>query len=231
MFQILVVDDEPKIVELLQMYLEMQGHQVISAYNGVQAWEKWKTHSIDMVLTDIMMPNMDGYVFAEKIRQESNVPLMFITAKTELTDRVKGLQAGADDYIIKPFEPLEVAARVTANLRRCYGYDDIEKKQELICGNLRFDIESCKLYQGEKIVELTAMEYRILQYFMENQGKVVTKNQIYKAAWEENIFPDDNSIMVAISKLRAKLQDENYHYIQTIRGLGYRMEMQDEKIF
>ena len=229
MFQILVVDDEPKIVELLQIYLEMQGHKVIPAYNGEEAWEKWQTDSIDMVLTDIMMPNMDGYDFANKIRQESNVPLMFISAKTELTDRVKGLQIGADDYIIKPFEPLEVAARVTANLRRCYGYGDMEKKRELTCGNLRLDLEKCKLYQEWKAIELTAMEYRILQFFMENQGKVVTKNQIYEAAWEESNFPDDNSIMVAISKLRTKLQDEKYHYIQTIRGLGYRMEAQSEK--
>lgn len=229
MFKILVVDDEPKIVELLQIYLEMQGHEVIAAYSGEEAWEKWQEYSIDMVLTDIMMPNMDGYDFANKIRQQRNIPLMFITAKTELTDRVKGLQMGADDYIVKPFEPLEVAARVTANLRRCYGYGDMEKAQELICGNLRLDIEKCKLYQGEKIIELTAMEYRILQYFMENQGKVITKNQIYEAAWEENTFPDDNSIMVAISKLRTKLQDDKYHYIQTIRGLGYRMEVKREK--
>lgn len=224
MFQILVVDDEPKIVELLKLYLEMQGHKVVAAYDGEEAWRLFKEEHVDMVISDVMMPVMDGYSFAGKLRENSNVPLMFLTAKTELTDKIKGLQLGADDYIVKPFDPLEVSARVTANLRRCYGYGAVEHKQELSCGNLTLDIESCRLYQAGKAIELTAMEYRIIKFFMENKGSVVTKNQIYEAAWDENVFPDDNSIMVAISKLRAKLQDEKYHYINTIRGLGYRME-------
>ena len=224
MFQILVVDDESKIVELLQLYLEMQGHKVLTAFNGEEAWECWQKHSVDMIITDVMMPYMDGYAFAEKVRQNSTVPLMFLTAKTELNDKVKGLQIGADDYIVKPFDPLEIAARVTANLRRCYGYGAVQQKKELVCGNLSLDIEKCKLYQDGKAIELTAMEYRILQFMMENKGSVVTKNQIYEAAWDENVFVDDNSVMVAISKLRTKLQDEKYHYINTIRGLGYRME-------
>ncbi len=229
MFQILVVDDEPKIVELLKLYLEMQGHKVLAAYHGEEAWSIWQEHQIDMVITDVMMPYLDGYAFAQKLRQVSNVPLMFLTAKTELHDKIKGLQLGADDYIVKPFDPLEVAARVTANLRRCYGYGAVEQKQEFVCGNLKLDIEKCKLYQDGKVIELTAMEYRILQFFMEHKGNVVTKNQIYEAAWEETVFPDDNSVMVAISKLRTKLQDEKYHYINTIRGLGYRMEEADGK--
>lgn len=229
MYQILVVDDEPKIVELLQLYLEMQGHKVLTAYDGAEAWECWEKHSIDMVLTDIMMPKVDGYDLVEKIRQISEVPIMFLSAKTDITDKVKGLQMGADDYIIKPFDPLEVATRVTANLRRCYGYGKTERNQELHCGNLKLDLDKCQLWKNGQVTELTALEYRMIQLFMENQGRVLTKNQIYEAVWEDGQFPDDNSIMVAISKLRTKLQDEQYQYIHTIRGLGYRMEARHEE--
>lgn len=229
MYKILVADDEPQIVELLQIYLEMQGYKVVGACDGTRALELWKQDKFDMVLTDIMMPQMDGYNLVEKIRRESNIPILFLTAKTDLVDRVKGLQIGADDYILKPFDPLEVVTRVSANLRRCYGYDMDVHNKELICGNLKLSMDKCLLVKNGQNVELTALEYRMLKFFMENQGRVLTKNQIYEAAWEENQFPDDNSIMVAISKLRGKLQDEQYHYIHTIRGLGYRMEAKHEE--
>lgn len=229
MYNILVVDDEPQIVELLQIYLEMQGHKVVGAYDGVQAIQLWQQNEFDMVLTDIMMPQVDGYDLVKKIRSESNIPILFLTAKNDLVDRVKGLQIGADDYILKPFDPLEVATRVSANLRRCYGYDMDTHNKELVCGNLKLSMDKCLLSKNGQKVELTALEYRMLKFFMKNQGCVLTKNQIYEAAWEESQFPDDNSIMVAISKLRAKLQDEQYQYIHTIRGLGYRMEARHEE--
>lgn len=230
MYQILIVDDEPKIVELLQIYLEMHGYKASCAYDGAQAFTLWQQNRFDMVLTDIMMPQVDGYNLVEKIRSESNVPILFLTAKTDLVDRVKGLQIGADDYILKPFDPLEVVTRISANLRRCYGYNaDATHHNEMVCGNLKLSLDKCLLSKNGQAVELTALEYRMLKFFMENQGRVLTKNQIYEAAWEETQFPDDNSIMVAISKLRAKLQDEQYHYIHTIRGLGYRMEARNEE--
>lgn len=229
MYKILVVDDEPQIVELLQIYLEMQGYKVAGACDGAQALKLWQQDKFDMVLTDIMMPQMDGYNLVEIIRKESHIPILFLTAKTDLVDRVKGLQIGADDYILKPFDPLEVVTRVSANLRRCYGYDMDVHNKELICGNLKLNMDQCLLVKNGQTIELTALEYRMVKFFMENQGKVLTKNQIYEAAWEENQFPDDNSIMVAISKLRGKLQDEQYHYIHTIRGLGYRMEARHEE--
>lgn len=229
MYKLLVVDDEPQIVGLLQIYLEMQGYKVAGAYNGVQALELWQHNKFDMVLTDIMMPQVDGFDLVEKIRKESKVPILFLTAKTDLADRVKGLQIGADDYILKPFDPLEVVTRVSVHLRRCYGYDMDTHHKELVCGNLELSMKQCLLKKNGQNVELTALEYRMLKFFMENLGRVLTKNQIYEAAWEENQFPDDNSIMVAISKLRAKLQDGQYHYIHTIRGLGYRMEARCEE--
>lgn len=228
MYQILVVDDEPQIVELLKIYLEMQGYKVIPAFHGAEAWEILQKASVDMILTDIMMPEVDGYQLVERVRQVSNVPVMFLSAKTDVVDRVKGLQLGADDYIIKPFDPLEVVTRVAANLRRCYGYSTAERSRELRCGSLCLDTDKMLLQKHGEIVELTALEYRMLRFFMENQGRVLTKNQIYEAAWEDGQFPDDNSIMVAISKLRAKLQDDQYQYIHTIRGLGYRMEARYE---
>lgn len=225
MYTILVVDDEPKIIELLQIYLRMQGYNVMAAYNGRQAYEIWeREEKIHLILADIMMPEMDGYSLVEKIREKSTVPIIYITAKTDTGDKIKGLQLGTDDYIVKPFEPMEVVARVDANLRRCYGYGGREEKSILKCRNLVMDTKSGMVKCGAREVELTAMEYRILKYFMENMGRILTKNQIYEAAWKENEFPDDNSIMVAISKLRMKLGDEEKHYIKTIRGLGYRLE-------
>lgn len=229
MYNILVVDDEPKIVELLKIYLEMQGYKVISAYNGNDAWEQFTHNSIDIVLTDIMMPASDGYELVERIREKSNVPIMFISAKVDIVDRIKGLQIGADDYIIKPFDPMEAVTRVTANLRRYYNYGSHEIKKCIKCADLILDTEKCRLTKDGQPVELTALEYRIMCCFMENQGRVLTKNQIYENCWEDGAFPDDNSIMVAISKLRTKLQDEKQHYIQTIRGLGYRMEDKNER--
>ena len=229
MYNILIVDDEPKIVELLEIYLKMQGYHTAGANDGAQALSLWQQNKFHMVLTDIMMPKVDGYHLVERIRKESNIPILFLTAKTDLPDRVKGLQIGADDYILKPFDPLEVATRVAANLRRCYGYDMEAEKNQLVCGNLKLDTDKCLLHKNGQVVDLTALEYRMLQFFMENQGRVLTKNQIYEAAWEENQFPDDNSIMVAISKLRTKLQDAQYGYIHTIRGLGYRMEARHEE--
>jgi len=199
MYYILVVDDEPKIVELLQIYLEMQGYKVICAYDGIQGWEAWKKYTIDIVLTDIMMPKIDGYSLVKRIRAVSNVPILFLTAKTDIVDKVKGLQMGADDYILKPFDPLEVVTRVSANLRRCYGYGVTERSKEYSCGNLRLDTEKCQVFKNSVLIELTALEYRILQFLMENQGSVLTKNQIYAAVWKENQFTDDNSIITTTS--------------------------------
>lgn len=225
LYQILVVDDEPKIVELIKLYLEMQNYKVFCAYDGEEAWSIWKKEKIHMVLADIMMPRMDGYSLVENIRKESNVPIIFLSAKTELSDKIKGLSLGTDDYIVKPFDALEVVARTQANLRRCYGsQENVSEVKELTCRNLSLDTDKCILKQDDRHIELTALEYRIMRFFMENKGRVLTKNQIYEAVWEDGSFPDDNSIMVAVSKLRTKLNDDEYHYIRTIRGLGYRME-------
>ena len=198
MYKILVVDDEPKIAELLKVCLEMQGMEVSCAENGREALE----------------------IFAKS----PAVPVMFLTAKGDILDRIKGLNVGADDYLVKPFDPMEAAARVSATLRRCYGYDRTPGTKKLTCGDLSLDTLSKRLYKKDVPIELTALEYKMIEVFMENQGRVLTKNQIYEAAWDQDKFPDDNSIMVAISKLRGKISDESHDYIKTIRGLGYRLE-------
>lgn len=224
MYKILVVDDEPKIAELLKVCLEMQGMEVSCAENGREALEIFAKCPADMILTDIMMPVMDGYEFVSELRKRSNVPVMFLTAKGDILDRIKGLNVGADDYLVKPFDPMEAAARVSATLRRCYGYDKTQEAKKLTCGDLLLDTLSKRLYKKDIPIELTALEYKMMEVFMENPGRVLTKNQIYEAAWDQDKFPDDNSIMVAISKLRGKISDESHDYIKTIRGLGYRLE-------
>ncbi len=230
MYKVLVVDDEPKITELLRVCLEMQGMSVVCAGNGKEAIEAFLREKADIVLTDIMMPVCDGYEFVSKLREISNVPVMFLTAKGDTLDKVKGLSIGADDYIVKPFDPLEAAARVSANLRRCYGYDrgDNSKAEnenkKIECGDLTLDINAKVLTKAGQPVDLTALEYKMIEYFMINKGRVLTKNQIYEAVWDNSIIPDDNSIMVAISKLRSKISDDSGDHIKTIRGLGYRME-------
>ena len=228
MYKVLVVDDEPKITELLRVCLEMQGMEVVCAQDGNEALSLFSQDKFDIVLTDIMMPECDGYELVTRLRDQSNVPVMFLTAKGDILDRVKGLSLGADDYIVKPFDPLEAAARVTANLRRCYGYDReskaVEEDVRISCGDLELNRTSRVLYKAGKIVELTALEYKMVEYLMVNKGRVLTKNQIFEAVWDTDIIPDDNSIMVAISKLRAKISDDKGDHIKTIRGLGYRME-------
>lgn len=223
-YKVLVVDDEPQIAGLLKVCLEMQGMEVIEAYDGRKAFEMFNAESFDLIITDVMMPVTDGYELVEKIRQKSHVPVLFLTAKGDVFDRVKGLNIGADDYIVKPFDPMEVAARVLSTLRRCYGYDKQGKKRELVCGSLKLNLDRNMLYKNGEAVELTALEYRMIECFMSNVGHVLTKDRIYEAAWDSGKFPDDNSIMVAISKLRSKISDDGAEYIHTIRGLGYRME-------
>ncbi len=207
-YRVLVVDDEPQIAGLLKVCLEMQGMEIKEAYDGSKALSLFDEEHFDLVITDVMMPVMDGYELVEKIREKSHVPVLFLTAKGDVLDRIRGLNIGGDDYIVKPFDPMEVAARVLSTLRRCYGYDRPGKSKELICGPLKLSTDLKRLFKNGEAIELTALEYRMIKFFMSNVGQVLTKDQIYEAAWEGDKFPDDNSIMVAISKLRSKISDD-----------------------
>lgn len=223
---ILIADDEDEIRDLLRVYLEKDGYRIIEAADGMEALSKIETSSVDLAILDIMMPGMDGIKVLKKIREDSNIPIIILSSRSGDYDRILGLDLGADDYIVKPFNPLEVLARVSANIRRFYQLGDgITKEAEKIqYKDLTLDTESCVLYIGDQTISLTGVEYRVLLLMMEHPGRVYTKQQIYEAGWLEQQVVDDNSIMVCISKLRAKLGDQDGRYIKTIRGLGYRFE-------
>lgn len=222
MSNILIADDEKDIIKLLRLYLEQDDVTVYEAYDGEMAYMILKDYDIDLALLDIMMPKMNGFELTKKVRQECNVPIMIISAKVDIADKILGLDLGADDYITKPFDPLEVAARVRARLRRGSGSaNPKEHGEELLVQDLTLNLNECRLYRSSEMIELTSVEFRVLKLFMENPGRVFTKEQIYEAGWEDRYAVDDNTIRVAISKLRDKVGEDR---IRTIRGLGYRLE-------
>lgn len=224
-YTVLIADDESEIRQLLRLYLEKDGYKVVEAEDGIQAVSLLTKEEIDLALLDIMMPGMDGYQVLRKIRENSNIPVMILSAKNQDVDKILGLDLGADDYLAKPFNPLEAMARINSNIRRFYSLGAKGKEvKELRVKDLRLDTEACAVYQNDTLIDLTSVEYRIMRLFMENPGKVFTKQQLFEEGWGEEYIVADNSIMVCISKLRAKLSDENDTYIKTIRGLGYRME-------
>lgn len=226
-YKILIADDEPEIRNLLRLYLENENYEIIEAEDGQQALNLLRRHKPDLCILDIMMPRMDGFHVLQEIRKESNVPVMILSAKDADVEKILGLNLGADDYLAKPFNPLEAVARVNSNIRRFYSLGtsggDGEKKL-LQVRDLTLDEETCVLQKGEETIELTSVEYRIMKLFMEHPGKVFTKQQIYEQGWGDTYVVADNNIMVCISKLRAKLDEDPAAYIRTIRGLGYRLE-------
>lgn len=225
-YTILVADDEAEIRNLLRLYLENEGYGVLEAEDGKQALECLKTKQVDLCILDIMMPEMDGFRALQEIRKESNIPVVILSAKDADSEKILGLNLGADDYLAKPFNPLEAVARVNSNIRRFYsmgGSADIKKT--LAVRDLTLDQDSCTLTRGDAVIELTSVEYRIMELFMSHPGKVFTKQQLYERGWGDAYMITDNNIMVCISKLRAKLDgNDPSAYIRTIRGLGYRME-------
>lgn len=225
-YTILIADDEPEIRSLLRLYLENENYQVIEAEDGQKAMELLRRHKPSLCILDIMMPKMDGFHVLQEIRKESNVPVMILSAKDADSEKILGLNLGADDYLAKPFNPLEAVARVNSNIRRFYalGSGEVGAKKELCVRDLTLDQDSCTLKKGEQNIELTSVEYRIMELFMQHPGKVFTKQQIYEQGWEDSYVVADNNIMVCISKLRAKLDEDPAAYIRTIRGLGYRLE-------
>lgn len=235
-YKILIADDEAEIRDLLRLYLEKDGYEVVEAADGAQALSALQEASlqkegIDLVILDIMMPGIDGYRVLRNIRESSNIPVIMLSAKSGDADKILGLDLGADDYITKPFQPLEAVARVNSNIRRFYalGSGRLKQVEELKVRDLRLDLQSCLLRRGERIIELTSVEYKLMKLFMENPGKVFTKQQLFEGGWGDEYLVSDNNIMVCISKLRAKLGEDGGAYIKTIRGLGYRLEKSEEK--
>ena len=224
-YKVLIADDEKDIRNLLRLYLENDGFSVADVASGEEVAGAMDSFKPDIVLLDVMMPGKDGIHVLKDIREVSNVPVMIISARTADAERILGLNVGADDYICKPFNPLEVVARVKSNLRRFYSLGSGEGRTEkLTIGDLELDTEKCLLLKAGKAMDLTSVEYKIMELLMKHPGKVFTKQQIYEYAWGEDYFVADNNIMVAISKLRTKLDEDPSRYIKTLRGLGYRLE-------
>lgn len=223
MYKILIADDEKEIIKLLCLYLEKDDIKIYKAYDGATAMHVLDEEEIDLAIIDIMMPRINGFELIKKIRVANNIPIMIISAKVETADKIFGLELGADDYITKPFDPMEVVARVKANLRRFYNLN--QKKNENITEikvrDLILDTSQCVLYKENNKIDLTSVEYKVLKLFMESPGRVFTKEQIFESGWGEEYVVDDNTIRVCISKLRNKVGEEE---IKTIRGLGYRLE-------
>jgi len=225
-YQILIADDEKEIINFLTLYLEKDGYRIIAAYDGKTALKLIQNERIDLAIIDIMMPYINGHELIKMVRKDKNIPIIILSAKTSSADKVLGLGIGADDYVSKPFDPLEVVARVEANIRRYYKLGANEKKEDTILNvrDLKLDLNQCVLFKDNREIELSSVEFKILRLFMNEPGRVFTKKQIYESAWEENYMVDDNNIMVYISKIREKIgEGVGEAYIKTIRGLGYKM--------
>lgn len=225
MANILIADDEKEIVRLLRMYIEANDHIVFEANDGQEALQILDRENIDLAIVDIMMPKKNGYEIIKEIRKGRYIPILVISAKVELSDRVFGIDLGADDYITKPFEPLEVAAKVRAHLRRA-GVQTVvvEEKNVIEVGNLFLNCDECVITRDGVAQELTKAEYKVLELFMKQPKRVFTKEQIYEYAWGDDYEVDDNTIRVIISRLRDKVGNDT---IKTIRGLGYRFEIHE----
>lgn len=227
-YTILVADDEKETLEIIELYLQKGGYKIITASNGIEALDIInKKEKIDLAILDIMMPGMGGYSLIKKIRINFNIPIILISAKNEDSDKILGLDLGADDYITKPFNPLELAARVNVQIRRVYELDvRKENYKELSIGAIKIDTFNIRVTVRGEEIELTSIEYGILKYLMKNSGRILTKNQIFEEVWNKEFLNGDNTIMVHISRLRDKIEEDSKKpvYLKTIRGLGYKFE-------
>jgi DNA-binding response OmpR family regulator len=227
-YEILVAEDDADIVELMVLYLENSNYNVLKASDGVEAYELLKTNNVDLAIVDIMMPKMNGYELIKKIRETSNIPIIIVSAKNSDSDKILGLDLGADDYVVKPFNTLELVSRVNSNLRRFYDFNDNKGRESEILkvGELELDTNNLILKKNKNEIELTPTEYKIVSLLMKKPGRVFTKVQIYENVKGEYFEADDNTIMVHISKIREKIEEDSHNpkYIKTVRGLGYKIE-------
>lgn len=228
--KVLVVDDEKEIADLVELYLKSEGYIVHKFYCGRDAMDCIKRERLDLAVLDVMMPDVDGFEICRSIREEYNFPIIMLTAKVEDIDKITGLTIGADDYITKPFNPLELVARVKAQLRRYQRYNDVSSKVADIydCGGLFInkDTHECTLYG--KDVPLTPIEFNILWLLCENNGKVVSSEEIFEQVWGEKYLDSNNTVMVHIRRIREKLGEppRNPKIIKTVWGVGYKVEKQ-----
>ncbi|WP_055669849.1 response regulator transcription factor [Desnuesiella massiliensis] len=225
--KILIVDDDEEIRKVTGIYLENEGFEILKAENGYEALKIIKESGVDLVLLDIMMPGIDGIEVCMKIRENNLMPIIFLSAKAEDLDKIHGLTSGADDYITKPFNAMELIARVKSQLRRYTRYSNTQSisKNIMEIGNLTINIDTRLVYVGGKEVRLTPKEFDILELLARNKGIVFSIEKIYERVWGEEFYKSDNTVMVHITKIREKLEEDPKHpmYIKTIWGVGYKI--------
>ena len=231
MAKILVCDDDKEIVEAIEIYLTQDGHQVLEAYDGIEAVEILKKESVDLLIMDIMMPRMDGIRATLKIREKHNIPIIILSAKSEDADKILGLNIGADDYITKPFNPLELVARVKSHLRRYMqlGSTTIKESEAIYTvGGLAINDDLKEVTVDGEPVKLTPIEYNILLLLVKHLGKVFSIDQIYENIWNENAVGVDNTVAVHIRHIREKIEinPKEPRYLKVVWGVGYKIEKQ-----
>ena len=222
-FKILVCEDDKSIANSIGIYLKNEGFSVIYAYDGYQAIEVFKNEKADLIIMDLMMPNLSGEDAIKKLREISYVPIIILSAKSEDYDKVMGLNIGADDYITKPFNPLELIARVRSNLRRYYAYDNLQNTEIIQIGNIRLNTMEKNCYVDENLVSLTSLEYKILEFLMKNPNKVFSIESIYEHVWNEPAI-EAKTVTVHIRRIREKIEVDPRRpiYLQVVWGLGYK---------
>lgn len=227
-YNVLVVDDEKEITDAIEIYLQSEDIRIIKAYDGLEALEILDKEKIHLVIMDIMMPNMDGMRATMKIREDKNIPIIILSAKSQDTDKILGLNVGADDYITKPFNPLELIARVKSQLRRYISFgnyqsdDDLEK---IKVGDLELDKRSKSLQVNGENIKITPIEYKILELLMSNVGRVYSSEAIYENVWGEPCFSTD-TVMVHVRRIREKIEidSKNPRYLKVVWGVGYKID-------
>ena len=223
----LVVDDEKEIRDAIEIYLKNEGITVLKASDGVKALDLLMEKTIHLILMDIMMPNLDGISATYKIREQKNIPIIMLSAKSEDTDKILGLQIGADDYITKPFNPMELVARVKSQLRRYVTlgtFDGVKKKIDL--NGLTLDQEAKEVAVNGECVKLTPIEYKIVDLLMKNAGRVFSITEIYESVWKEPGYNAENTVAVHIRKIREKIEvdPKNPRFLKVVWGIGYKIE-------
>ena len=228
MYNVLVCDDDREIVEAIEIYLSQEGYKVLTAYDGEEALKVLDREKVDLLIIDVMMPKLDGIRATLKIREKNALPIIILSAKSEDTDKILGLNVGADDYMTKPFNPLELMARVKSQLRRYTQLGAVAEKRENIyqTGGLMIDDDRKEVSVDGEVVKLTPIEYRILLFLVRNQGRVFSINQIYERIWEEEAIAADNTVAVHIRHIREKIEinPKEPRYLKVVWGLGYKVE-------
>ena len=231
MYNILVVDDDKEIVESIEIFLRNEGYNVYKAYNGVEALDILVNKEVHLILMDIMMPKLDGIKATIKIREEKNIPTILVSAKSDATYKIMGLNIGADDYITKPFNLLELIARVKSNLRRyitlgTYNNENINNKEVLISGGLELNTSTKEVKVDGQAVKVTPIEFKILNLLLANKGRVFSIDEIYERVWNEESFNVENTVAVHIRRIREKIEinPKEPRYLKVVWGVGYKIE-------